>query len=72
MTRNIQHGHIYLPPMTGEQAYLITRILDSVVQAIWDIYADDMADYQGRVFPDAPKPRDAVPARDYPTGDSNF
>jgi hypothetical protein len=45
---------IVLPPMTGKQAYLVGLFFDNALRLIWDTYGDDMADYEGRVFPDDP------------------
>lgn len=42
--------------LTGEQAYMSALILESMVRALWRAYGDDMADFQGRVFPDDPSP----------------
>ena len=48
-----RHAQIHLPPMTGEQAYLLAAALERAVRAIWRAHGDAMADFQGRVFPDA-------------------
>jgi hypothetical protein len=42
--------------MTGEQAYMSALILESMARALWRAYGDDMADFQGRVFPDDQSP----------------
>jgi hypothetical protein len=55
-----------LPSLTGEQAYLLAGLLERAISAIWRAHGDAMADFQGRVFPDAPPPRDAVDVIDRP------
>jgi len=55
-----RHAQIHLPPLNGEQAFLLAEALERAVRAIWRAHGDDMADFQARVFPDAPVPRDAV------------
>lgn len=59
---------IYLPKMTGEQAYLLAKILEETVTAIWRAHGDDMADFQGRVFPDEPSPPGSITEFDLPAG----
>jgi hypothetical protein len=54
------HAQIHLPSLTGEQAYLLAGLLERAVSAIWRAHGDDMAEFQGRAFPDAPPPSDAV------------
>ena len=58
--RRRSHAHIHLPSLTGEQAYLLAGLLERAVSAIWRAHGEDMADFQGRAFPDAPPPSDAV------------
>ena len=49
--------YMYFPfNLTGEQAFLSALILESAVRALWREYGDDMAAFQGRVFPDMPSP----------------
>lgn len=49
--------YLYFPhQLTGEQAFMSAMILESMVRALWREYGDDMADFQGRVFPDDPSP----------------
>ena len=38
--------------LNGEQAYITSRILESVIRALWRAHGDAMADFQGRAFPD--------------------
>ena len=64
---NIFTGH----RLTGEQAYMTARILEQVVSGLWRTYGDDMADFQGRVFPDEPSPYQATYCRDNKTDDGN-
>ena len=47
---NIYHGYA----LNGENAFMIAEFLESVVRMLWREYGDDMADFQGRVFPDQP------------------
>jgi hypothetical protein len=62
-----RHAQIHLPTLSGEQAYLLAAVLERAVAAIWRAHGDAMADFQGRVFPDAPPPSDAVvDGRDVP------
>lgn len=44
----------YSRPLTGEQAFMTAELLESVVRTLWREFGDDMADFQGRVFPDDP------------------
>jgi hypothetical protein len=57
---------IQLPRLTGEHAYMVAFTLDQIVNAIWHEYGDDMADFQGRVFPDGPPEPDGPPGDDGP------
>jgi len=41
-------------PLKGEHAFMTAEFLESVVQMLWREFGDDMADFQGRVFPDDP------------------
>lgn len=47
---------ILLPPMTGKQAHLVAIFFDNALRLIWDTYGDDIAEFEGRVFPDGPPP----------------
>lgn len=38
--------------LSGENAYITARVLESVLSAIWRAHGDAMADFQGRAFPD--------------------
>lgn len=55
-----RHARVNLPPMSGEQAYLLAAILEQTATAIWRAHGDAMADFQGRAFPDAPPPPDGL------------
>lgn len=47
--------HIYhARPMKGEHAFMTAEFLESIVSMLWREFGDDMADFQGRVFPDDP------------------
>jgi hypothetical protein len=71
--RHRPHAQIHLPALTGEEAYLLATIFDRASAAIWRAHGDAMADFQGRVFPDAPPPPDAVPTVDRdPDDDSDL
>lgn len=63
---------IQLPRFTGEQAYLLALILEQTVSAIWRAHGDDMADFQGRVFPDEPSPPDSITKCGNPSGNTDF
>ena len=41
-------------PLNGEIAFMIAYFLESLVHMLWREFGDDMADFQGRVFPDDP------------------
>ena len=40
--------------LNGEQAFMLAEFLETVVMSLWRELGDDMADFQGRVFPDDP------------------
>ncbi len=47
--------YVYHPrELNGEHAFLIADFLESVLNMLWREFGDDMADFQGRVFPDSP------------------
>jgi hypothetical protein len=71
MSRRGRRVHIDLSSLTGEQAYLFADVLERLVSAIWQAHGDDMADFQGRVFPDAPPPPDATTFTDRDDGGSD-
>jgi hypothetical protein len=62
--RRPRHAQIHLPSLTGEQAFLLAALLDRAVAAIWRAHGDDIADFQGRAFPDDVPPRGAVDVGD--------
>ena len=70
--RRPRHAQIHLPPLTGEQAFLLVRILERAEAAICRAHGDDMADFQGRVFPDEPPPADAVTLVDRDADDNDI
>jgi hypothetical protein len=51
------------------RTYHVVDVLETIIAAICDAYGDDMADYQGRVFPDRPPPSDAEDFVDSPSSD---
>lgn len=61
---------LLLPKLTGEQAHLAAETLEAISLAIWSKYGDDMADFQGRVFPDKPSPPGSTPVGN-PNGNKN-
>jgi len=71
VSRRRCRAHIDLPSFTGEQAYLVADVLERLVSAIWRVHGDDMADFQGRVFPDATPPPDATTFTDRADGSSD-
>ena len=46
---------VHLRQLRGEHAYMAALLLEAVLSALWSEYGDDMADFQGRVFPDDPQ-----------------
>jgi hypothetical protein len=58
--RRHPHAQIHLPPLSGEEAYLLVHVLQRAVDAIWRAHGDAMADFQGRAFPDVTPPPDAI------------
>jgi hypothetical protein len=71
VSRRRRHAQIHLPPLTGQEAYLLAAILERAVSAIWRAHGDDMADFQGRAFTDAPPPADAVDVVDRDQNDDD-
>lgn len=48
------NDHIADPPaFDGQEAYELASMLERVVRSLWLRHGDAMADYQGRVYPDA-------------------
>ena len=73
MKRRRPSARIHLPPLTGEQAWFLVDVLERAIRAIGRAHGDDMADFQGRVFPDHPPPRDAITLVDRKRGhDEDF
>lgn len=66
--RRQRHGRVDLPPMNGEQAYLLASILEQTASALWRAHGDAMADFQGRAFPDAPPDPEGVTVIDRDIG----
>ena len=48
-----------LPALTAEEAWTVAAILEGLLDSIWRLHGDAMADYQGRVFPDFSPPAEA-------------
>jgi hypothetical protein len=44
----------YGRPLKGEHAFMMADFLESVVSMLWREFGDDMADFQGQVFPNDP------------------
>lgn len=59
MTSANKHMYVFMRRLNGEQAYMAAFLLDSMIHALWRTYGDDMANFQGRVFPDDPAPYSA-------------
>ncbi len=38
--------------LTGEHAFIMAEFLETIVMSLWRELGDDMAQFQGRVFPD--------------------
>ena len=55
--KNKSNNEIKIPPMNGEQAFLVAELLDQVVSAIWHTHGDAMSNFQGRALPDWPSAR---------------
>lgn len=72
MTRKGNRESDLLPSLTAENAYMTVLVLERVIRAIWRANGDAMADFQGRVFPDAPRPHDSVWSGDETSEDENF
>jgi hypothetical protein len=58
--RRRPHAQIHLPALNGEQAYFLADFLERALTAVCRAHGDDIADFQGRVFPDDPVPEGAV------------
>jgi len=56
-------AYLRLAHLTADEAWTVSTILEDLLDAIWRVHGDAMADYQGRVFPDFPAPLDAFPYR---------
>jgi hypothetical protein len=59
--RGHHHAQIHFPPLTAEQALLVAKLLERVVDAIWRTHGDAMADLLACCDPDdtlleAPQP----------------
>ena len=62
-----------LPPMTPDEAILLSDLLQEAVSAIWRTYGDGMADYLGGVDPEGMPEQDPPdPALPEPEGDGDF
>lgn len=48
--------YIFMRPLSGEHAYMAALVLQQTINALWRAYGDQMADFEGRVFPDEPSP----------------
>lgn len=60
MSRRRSRESSLLPSLTSENAYMTVLVLEKVIRAIWRANGAAMADFQGRVFPEAPRPFDSV------------
>lgn len=53
-----------LPPLDAYDALVIAGALDSLIEALWRIHGDHMADILARRGIDTPAPKDAVYSTD--------
>ena len=49
-----------LPPLDAYDALLVVDVLESVIQALWRVHGDHMADILAREGIDTPAPKEAV------------
>ena len=54
---------LHLPHLDGEAAWMLVTVLDALREALCRNYADAMADFRQRRFPDLDPPSDAEPYR---------
>ena len=54
--RGDPHAQIHLPPLTAEEALLISNLLDRAIAALWRTHGDAMADLLACLDPDAALP----------------
>lgn len=45
-------ARIHLPPMSAQNALLVTDVVERILRALWRAHGDAIADYLGRVDPD--------------------
>lgn len=75
MNRKASGLTLHLPHLTGEMAWILVMALEALREAICLHYADAMADFRQRHFPDLDPPPDAEPYRPNPSAseaDSDF
>jgi hypothetical protein len=61
--RGHPHAQIHLPPLTAEEALLLSNLLDRAIAALWRTHGDAMADLLACLDPDAalsPHPSDSI------------
>lgn len=51
--RGDPHAQIHLPPLTAEEALLLSNLLDRAIAALWRTHGDAMADLLACLDPDA-------------------
>ena len=73
--RGAHHAQIHLPPLTAEEALLISNLLDRAIAALWRTHGDAMADLLACLDPDAAMsidPDDSVPTPPAPPTDDDI
>ncbi|MGK5085061.1 hypothetical protein WDW37_17370, partial [Bdellovibrionota bacterium FG-1] len=70
--RHVRHAIIHLPPMRAEQARDTCCLLEKAMQAIWRAHGDAIADYNGRIGIETPKPLNAQSEWPVKDGDTQF
>ena len=51
--RGHPHAQIHLPPLTADEALLLSNLLDRAIAALWRTHGDAMADRLACIDPDA-------------------
>ena len=66
MNRRSSGLTLHLPHLDGEAAWRLVTALDALREALCRDYADALADFRQRRFPDLEPPPDATPYRSPP------
>lgn len=56
--RGQHHAQVHFPPLTGEEALLLVKLLERIERAIWRAHGDAMADFLGCRDPDDALPKE--------------